>query len=399
MKEVFLADYQRSPFGKYGGWLSHIRPDDLAAAVIQSLLQRNPGLPPEAVDEVIFGCANQSGEDNRNVARFAVLLAGLPVTVPAYTVNRLCASGMQSAINAFSQIQSGLADVVIAGGVESMSRAPYVIPKPEKGFDRSLRMTDTTLGSRFYNPLLEDRYAPISMGATAEHIADRWHIGREAQDAFALETHRRYMEAWEKGIFREELTAIAGLAPHHNGLLRDEAPRADTSAEKLAALKPAFRKEGTVTAGNASGLNDGASALLIASAEAIQRYGLKPVARIISAAAAGVHPDIMGTGPIPAIQKLLRQTGLQIGDIDLFEINEAYAVQVLCCMQELDIDAAKVNVNGGAVAIGHPLGASGNRVTGHLALELKRRGARYGIAAMCVGVGQGTALLLEHIPR
>lgn len=396
MRPVYIADYQRTPIGKYGGKLSGIRPDDLAAYAIEALLERHPGLDPQAIDELIFGCANQSGEDNRNIARFAGLRAGLPVTVPAYTVNRLCASGMQSAINAFTLIGSGLADIVIAGGVESMSRAPYVIPKAVKPFDRSQEMADTTLGARFYNPEIAKTYAPLSMGETAEQIADRWQIGRETQDQYALQSHQRYLEAYRAGKFAAELISVPGLKEPIEGL-PDEPVRPDTSLEKLGALRPAFRPAGTVTAGNASGLNDGASALLIVSEEALIHYGLRPLARIHSASAAGVHPDIMGTGPVPAIRKLLQQTGMQLEDIDLFEINEAYAVQVLYCKQELGLDPAKLNVNGGAIAIGHPLGCSGNRITGHLALELGRRKVRYGIAAMCVGVGQGTAILIENI--
>lgn len=397
MKTVFIADYQRTPVGKYGGLLSGIRPDDLAASALRALLERNPGLQPEQIDEVILGCANQSGEDNRNIARFAALLAGMPVTVPGYTVNRLCASGMQSVINAYTQLSAGLADVVLAGGVESMSRAPYVLSKATKPFDRNLEFSDTTLGARFYNPVLAETYAPIAMGETAENVAACWHISREAQDTFALSSHVKYMEAHRERKFDAELIDLPGLQYKAAASPKDENVRADTSIEKLAALQPAFRAGGTVTAGNASGLNDGASALLIASEQAVQDYDLTPIARIISASSAGVHPDIMGTGPVPAIEKLLRQTGLTIGDIDLFEINEAYAVQVLYTQHTLGIDPDKINVNGGALAIGHPLGNSGSRITGHLALELQRRKARYGIASMCVGAGQGTALLIENL--
>ncbi|WP_118975600.1 thiolase family protein [Taibaiella koreensis] len=395
MKAAYITDYQRSPVGKYGGKLSAIRPDDLAAYTIQALLTRNPGLDPAAIDEVILGCANQSGEDNRNVARFAALRAGLPVTVPAYTVNRLCASGMQSAVNAFMQIGAGLADVVVAGGVESMSRAPFVISKAGKPFDRGQEMADTTLGARFYNPEIAKTYTPLSMGETAEQVADRWQIEREAQDRYALQSHQRYLAAHREGKFAAELMTVPGI-PELPGAPDDEAVRTDTSLEKLAALRTAFRPKGTVTAGNAGGINDGASAMLIASEDAVARYALRPLVRIVSASAAGVHPDIMGTGPIPAIRKLLAQTGLTVDDIDLFEINEAFAAQVLCCAQELGIAMEKLNVNGGAIAIGHPLGCSGNRITGHLALELQRRKARYGIAAMCVGVGQGAAVLIEN---
>ncbi|WP_118952129.1 thiolase family protein [Taibaiella helva] len=396
MKAAYITGYQRSPVGKYGGKLSGIRPDDLAAYTLEALLQRHPGIEPAAIDEIIFGCANQAGEDNRNIARFAALRAGLPVSVPAYTVNRLCASGMQSVINAFTQIGTGLADLVIAGGVESMSRAPLVVSKATKPFDRNQQMAETTLGARFYNPELVKTYSPFSMGETAERVAERWAIGREAQDRYALQSHQRYLTAWQEGKFADELIAVPGVE-ETAGIPGDEAVRPDTSMEKLSALRTAFRADGTVTAGNAGGINDGASAMMVASEEVLGRFSLRPLARIVSAAAAGVHPDIMGTGPIPAVRKLLQQTSLTIGDIDLFEINEAFAAQVLCCMQELDIPEAKLNVNGGAIAIGHPLGCSGNRITGHLALELQRRKARYGIAAMCIGVGQGTAILIENI--
>ncbi len=363
---------------------------------LRALLHNNPDLPAAAVDEVILGCANQSGEDNRNIARFAALLADMPVTVPGYTVNRLCASGMQALMNAHVQIAGGNAEVILAGGVESMSRAPYVLSKAGKPFDRNLEFSDTTLGARFYNPALSNRYAPIPMGETAENIAERWHINREEQDAFALSSHLKYMEAWRQGRFEAELISLPGLV--NNGTrLKDENARADTSLEKLAALKTAFRAGGTVTAGNASGLNDGASALLIASEAALEKYRLAPIARIIASATVGVHPDIMGTGPVPAIEKLLQRTGLGLEDIDLFEINEAYAVQVLYAIRMLGIDPQLLNVNGGAIAIGHPLGNSGSRITGHLALELQRRKGRYGIASMCVGVGQGTALLIENL--
>lgn len=397
MKEVFIVDFQRTPLGKYGGLLSGIRPDDLAATTITSLLQRNSQVPTAAIDEVIFGCANQSGEDNRNIARFAALLGGLPITVPAYTVNRLCASGMQSIMNGFAQIKTGAAELVIAGGVESMSRAPYVIPKAQKPFDRNLEMADTTLGSRFMNPKFVELYENYSMGETGENVAERWQVSRERQDAFALQSHRKYMAAWRDGKFQEELIAAPEFLKKEQVLPIDEGARPDTSLEKLATLKPVFRAGGSLTAGNSSGINDGASAVLIASSDAVTRYGLMPIAKIIASSSAGVHPDIMGTGPIPAVEKLLAQTGFSISDIDLFEINEAYAVQVLVCADELGIDPEKLNVNGGAIAIGHPLGMSGNRITGHLALELRRRKGRYGIAAMCVGVGQGTAILIENI--
>lgn len=397
MKEVFIVDFQRTPVGKYGGLLSGIRPDDLAAATIAALMERNAQLPAADVDEVIFGCANQSGEDNRNIARFASLLGGLPITVPAYTVNRLCASGMQSVMNGYAQIMTGSAEVVIAGGVESMSRAPYVIPKAQKPFDRGLEMADTTLGSRFMNPKFNEQYEPYSMGETGENVAERWQVSRERQDEFALRSHQKYMAAWQAGSFNDELIAAPEFLKKDSARPIDEGARADTSLEKLATLKTVFRKGGSLTAGNSSGINDGASAILLASGEAVQRYGLKPIAAVVASSSAGVHPDIMGTGPIPAVQKLLKETGLTVADIDLFEINEAYAVQVLVCADELGIDPEKLNVDGGAIAVGHPLGMSGNRITGHLALALRNRNKRYGIAAMCVGVGQGTAILIENI--
>lgn len=394
MKNVYILDYQRTPFGKYGGALSTFRPDDLAALTIRSLIERNPSVAPSLIEDVILGCANQAGEDNRNIARFAALLAGLPVEVPGVTVNRLCASGMQSITDGFARIASGMADVIIAGGVESMSRAPFVFPKSQKPFDRNVEVYDTTLGWRFVNPAFIEMYEPYSMGETAENIAERWLVTRAEQDAFSLHSHERYIHAAAKGIFEEEIMTLP-IKANANGLA-DEPVRQDTSLEKLASLKPAFRSNGTVTAGNASGLNDGAAAMLIVSEDALKKYNLKPLARIVAATAAGVHPDIMGTGPIPATEKLLVRTGLTLNDISLFEINEAYAVQVIHCINELKLNPEQVNVNGGAVAIGHPLGASGTRITGHLALELNRRNQRYGIATMCVGVGQGTAILIEN---
>ena len=395
MNSVYIVDYQRTPIGKLGGKLSTNRPDDLAAETIKHILQRNPNLPPAHIDEVILGCANQAGEDNRNVARFATLLAGLPVNVPANTVNRLCASGMQAIINGFAMLRAGMANVVVAGGVESMSRAPYVMGKAQKNGDRTQRLYDTTLGWRFINPKFLENYQPLEMGETAEEIAQRWGISRQRQDEFALSSHQKYVAAYQQGVYNEELLQPEGWAEGEP--LIDEGVRFDTSLEKLAKLKTVFKTNGTVTAGNASGLNDGASAMLLATEEAVNKYNLQPLAKVVAASAAGVHPDIMGTGPIQATQKLLQQTGLAINDIDLFEINEAYASQVLCCIDELQIPKEKLNVNGGALAIGHPLGCSGNRITGHLALELKRRKARYGIATMCVGLGQGTAILIENI--
>jgi len=392
--QTYIIEYKRTPIGKYGGMLSAIRPDDLAAKSIKSVLEHQPTLDVTLVDDVIFGCANQAGEDNRNVARFASLLAGLPIEVPGVTTNRLCASGMQAIIDSYARISSGLADVLIAGGVESMSRAPYVMPKPSKAFDRNLELSDTSLGWRFINPAFTKIYQPFSMGETAENIANRWNISRESQDEFSLNSHQKYITSHAKGIFNEELINIF---EEHNTILRDENPRNDTSLQKLAQLKPAFVSNGSITAGNSSGLNDGAAAMLLASDKFTQQHNLNPMAKIVSATIVGVHPDIMGTGPIPAVQKLLKQVNLSISDIDLFEINEAYAVQVLHCISELNINPSKVNINGGAIAIGHPLGCSGTRIIGHLALQLKRLNKRYGIATMCVGIGQGTAVLIENI--
>lgn len=395
MNNTYIIDYKRTPIGKLGGKLSGIRPDDMASETIKHLLSNSKIEFTKAFDEVILGCANQAGEDNRNVSRFATLLAGLPVEIPAYTVNRLCASGMQSIIDAYALISSGMANVIIAGGVESMSRAPYVMGKAIKGLDRTQTLYDTTLGWRFINSKFTEMYHPYLMGETAENIAQHWNISREEQDEFALNSHKKYISAYQQGVFEEELIRLSEYDT--NSPLIDEGSRFDTSLEKLASLKPAFKQGGTITAGNASGLNDGASALLIASESAVREYDLAPIAKIVSASSAGVHPDIMGTGPISATKKLLKQTGLTIDDIDLFEINEAYAAQVICCMDELGIDPEKLNVNGGALAIGHPLGCSGNRITGHLSLELKRQNKKYGIATMCVGLGQGTAVLIENI--
>ena len=393
--EAYIADYRRTPVGKLGGKLSGYRPDDLAATVIKDLMERNTGIDFTKTDDVIFGCANQAGEDNRNIARFAALLAGLPVEVPGVTVNRLCASGMQSVIDATARIQSGMADLVIAGGVESMSRAPYVMLKPSKAFDRNMELVDTTLGWRFVNPKFLEAYEPYSMGETAENIAERWSVSRELQDAFAWSSHMKYLDAHYDGKFAGEIITFPESPADFSPL--DEGVRPDTTKEKLASLATVFRKNGTVTAGNASGLNDGAAAMIVVSETALKQYDLEPLAKIVTASVAGVHPDIMGTGPVPAIRKLLEKTGLPIAEIALFELNEAYAAQVLYCIDELGLDPETVNVNGGALAIGHPLGVSGTRITGHLALELKRRNLRYGIASMCVGVGQGTAILIENL--
>lgn len=389
---AWITDFQRTAVGKLGGKLSGARPDDMAASTIRSLIERNSREEPLQLEDVVLGCANQAGEDNRNIARFAALLAGLPVEVPGTTVNRLCASGMQSVIDAAARIRSGMNELLIAGGVESMSRAPYVMRKPSIPFDRNPELVDTTLGWRFVNPAFLEMYHPFSMGETAENIADRWGINREDQDDFAFRSHFRYAQALERSVFEDELIPD----PLDADAVRDEQVRIRPSREKMAALLPVFRENGSVTAANASGLNDGAAALLIAGDDAAERFGLNRLAKITDAAVVGVHPDIMGTGPVPAIQALLKRNKLSVSDVGLFEINEAYAVQVIYAIRELGLNEERLNVNGGALAIGHPLGMSGARITGHLALEMNRRGVRYGVASMCVGVGQGVAILLEN---
>jgi 3-oxoadipyl-CoA thiolase len=397
MRDVYVIDTVRTPIGKYGGALSGVRPDDLLAHILRELLNRNAGLDPSAIEDVIAGDANQAGEDNRNVARMAALLAGLPVTIPGNTVNRLCASGLQAIMDASRQIMCGDAEVIIACGVESMSRAPFVMPKSASPFQRSVEIYDTTLGWRFVNNKLKDLHYPYSMGETGENVARQWKISRESQDAFALSSQEKYFAALEGGRWSEELAAVP--VPGEKGAVQlfstDEHPR-KTSLEKLANLKPAFVKDGTVTAGNAAGLNDGAAAMLLASEEAVKKFGLKPMAKVISMAVAGVDPAIMGMGPVPATQKALRRASLSIANIDLVELNEAFASQVLACIHDLQLDPARVNVNGGSIALGHPLGASGVRLSTTLVHEMKRRGSKYGLATMCVGVGQGAAVIYER---
>lgn len=367
--------------------------------MIRAVVERS-GIDPALVEDVILGCANQAGEDNRNVARMAALLAGLPVEVAGLTVNRLCGSGLQAINSAAHAIQVGDGEVFIAGGVESMTRAPYVMAKPETGYERGDRqLFDTTLGWRFVNPRLAERYYPYSMGETAENVAERWGVPRERQDAFALESHRRAVAAWEEGRFADQIVPVA--VPQKRGdpivVDRDEHPRPDTSLEALARLRPAFREGGTVTAGNSSGINDGAAALLLVEADRARQLGLRPMARIVATAVAGVDPAIMGIGPIPAVRKALARAGLSVEEIDLVELNEAFASQSLVCIDELGLDPAKVNVNGGAIALGHPLGMSGARLMTMLVHELVRRGGRYGVATMCIGVGQGIATVVERI--
>ena len=400
MPHAYIVDAVRTPIGKFGGALRSVRPDDLAAHVLRELLRRNPTLDKNAVEDVIMGAANQAGEDNRNVARMAGLLAGLPITVPGTTVNRLCASGLQSIVDASRAIRCGEGEVYLAGGAESMTRAPFVLAKSETAFARDFTAHDTTLGWRFVNPRLSKLHHPYSMGQTAENVARQFSITREEQDAFAFESQRKYHRALEKGRFRKEIVPVFIPSPKGDTALfdADEQPRFST-LEKLATLKPAFQPgDGTVTAGNSAGINDGAAAVLLVSEDALGRYGLKPLARVVATAAAGVDPAVMGLGPIPAIRKVLARAGLTLADIDLIELNEAFASQSIACIRELGLDLEKVNVNGGSIAIGHPLGCSGARITATLVHEMQRReGVRYGLAAMCVGVGQGMAVVYEKM--
>jgi 3-oxoadipyl-CoA thiolase len=380
----------RSPVGRYGGALAGIRPDDLAAEVVRAAVDR-AGVPPRDIEDVWLGCANQAGEDNRNVARMAALLAGLPESVAGVTVNRLCASGLAAVVGACHAVVAGDGDLFVAGGVESMSRAPLVTAKPDKGFPRGDRvMYDTTLGWRFPNERMKAMFPLEQMGETGENVAERWKVSREDQDAFALRSQQRWASAAEAGRFDDELVPVGELT-------RDEHPRSDTSREKLATLKPAFRKDGTVTAGNSSGLNDGAAALVIASEEKARELGIEPLGAYVGSAVAGVDPRVMGVGPIPAVRKLLDRTGVAVEDVDLVELNEAFASQSLAVVRELGLDEEKVNVNGGAIALGHPLGMSGARLVVSLLHELRRRNGRYGMATLCVGVGQGQAALFERV--
>jgi 3-oxoadipyl-CoA thiolase len=398
MTDAVILDALRTPIGRYGGVLAGVRPDDLAAHVVRAAVERN-GLAPDSIDEIYMGCANQAGEDNRNVARMAGLLAGLPVEVPGVTVNRLCASGLDAAIQAGRQVKVGEADLVLAGGVESMTRAPLVMLKPERGYPRgNVELADTTLGWRLINPRMLELHSTESMGETGENVAERYGVSREDQDAFALESHRRAIAAAEAGRLDDEIVTIDVPQPKGEPVTvhADEGPRPDTTLERLAQLKPVFRKGGTVTAGNSSSLNDGAACLVLASEERAGELGREPLARIVATGSAGVDPGYMGIGPVPATRKALERAGLTIDDIDLVELNEAFASQVLASMRELGIDHDKLNVNGGAIAIGHPLGCSGARLLGTLAHELRRRGGRYGLATLCIGVGQGLAAIIEN---
>jgi 3-oxoadipyl-CoA thiolase len=380
----------RTPIGRYGGALSGVRPDDLAALVIRAAVER-AGVAAEEIEDVYVGCANQAGEDNRNVARMAALLAGLPETVAGVTVNRLCASGLSAVVAACHAVAAGDGDLFVAGGVESMSRAPLVLGKPAEAFPRGNQTVwDTTLGWRFPNPRLEAMFPLEAMGETGENVAERWSVSRDDQDAFAAESQRRWAEAAEAGRFEDELVPVGDA-------VRDEHPRPGTTIEKLATLKPAFRRDGTVTAGNSSGLNDGAAALVIASEERARKLGADPLGAFVAGAVAGVDPRVMGIGPVPAVRKLLARAGVGAAELDLVELNEAFASQSLAVIRELGLDHARVNVNGGAIALGHPLGMSGARLVVTLLHELRRRGGRYGLATLCIGVGQGQAALFERV--
>jgi 3-oxoadipyl-CoA thiolase len=399
MKKAYVIDILRTPIGKYAGALSSIRPDDLASIVIKGLIERNSGFDFSKIEDVILGAANQAGEDNRNVARMAGLMAGLPVETGGVTVNRLCASGLQAIMDASRALMLGEGDAYIAGGVESMSRAPFVTGKSETAFGRKIETYDTSIGWRFVNPVLTEMYHPYSMGETAENVAKKWNISREAQDEFAYNSQLKYSRAYKEKRFNEELIPVP--VPRRKGdpiiVNTDEHPRL-SSLEKLAELKPAFVKEGTVTAASSSGINDGAAACLIVNEDMVKNFNLKPMARIVSMAIAGVHPDCMGVGPVPATKKALNRAGLSVEDLDLIELNEAFAVQSIACIRDLGLDEEKVNVNGGAIALGHPLGCSGTRISATLLHEMqKRENVRFGLATMCIGVGQGAAVIYEKV--
>jgi len=399
---AYIIDATRTPIGKYGGSLKDVRPDDMAAGVIKEIVKRNldeKSIGRELVEDVILGCANQSGEDNRNVARMSLLLAGIPVSTAGCTVNRLCGSGMQAVIDAARAISNGEGGLFIAGGVESMTRSPFVMPKAGEAFSRTNVVYDTTIGWRFTNPKLAKMHYPFSMGETAENVAKRFKIPRERQDMFAFSSQMKAKEAILAGRFKDEITPVEIINRRETVIFDvDEFPRLDTTVEKLAKLKPAFTQEdGTVTAGNSSGINDGACAILLSSKEMCDEYGFIPRARIISSAVAGVEPDCMGLGPIPATKKALERAGMKLGDIDLIELNEAFASQSIACIDELGMDINKVNVNGGAIALGHPLGMSGARIITTLIYEMEKRNLAFGLAAMCIGVGQGIAVVIERV--
>jgi len=397
MKAAYIIDAVRTPIGKYGGKLSSIRPDDLLAYVIGALLRRNDGIDVSAIEDVIIGDANQAGEDNRNVARMAALIAGLPVSIPGNTVNRLCGSGLQSIMDAARAIMCNEGMLYIAGGVESMTRAPFVMAKSDGAWNRKPEIFDSTIGWRFTNKVLAEMYYPYSMGETAENVAKQWNISREEQDRFAFESQQKYFKALAEGKWDDEIVAVEMI---HDRMIswfqKDEPPR-ETSLERLAALKPAFVKDGTVTAGNSSGINDGAAVVLLASEEAVKLFNLQPMARVVSMAVAGVDPAIMGMGPVPATLKALKRADLKAENLDLVELNEAFASQSVACIKELELDSSKVNVNGGSIAIGHPLGCSGARISATLLHEMSRRDVKYGLATMCVGVGQGVAMIYEKV--
>lgn len=399
MKAVYVIDALRTPIGKYAGTLSSIRPDDLAAHVIKAIMQRNPSIDANAIEDVILGAANQAGEDNRNVARMAALLAGLPVSVGGNTVNRLCASGLQAIVDASRSIMAGDGDIYIAGGVESMTRAPFVMAKSDSAFGRTPEIYDTTIGWRFTNKALSKLYHPYVMGETAENVAEQWKITRQEQDEFAVHSQQKYATAHASNRFADEMVAVP--IPQKKGdaimFAKDEHPRL-SSLEDLGKLKPAFKKEGgTVTAGNSSGVNDGAAALVLAGEDAVKKYNLTPMARVVSRGVAGVEPAIMGIGPVLATQKALARAGLNINDIGLAELNEAFASQSIACIRDLNINPDIVNVNGGAIALGHPLGCSGARISATLLHEMKKRNIKYGVATMCIGVGQGVAVVYENL--
>ncbi|MGI8950481.1 MAG: thiolase family protein [Chitinophagaceae bacterium] len=397
MKTAYIIDAVRTPVGKYGGKLSNIRPDDLLTHVIRALLERNNSIDVNKIEDVIAGDANQAGEDNRNVARMAALLCGLPANVAGATVNRLCASGLQAVMDASRAIMCGEGMFYISCGVENMTRAPFVMAKTNEAWSRKTEIFDTTIGWRFINKKLAEMYEPFSMGETAENVAKQWNISREAQDEFALDSQQKYFKALNEGKWEDEIVAVE---LEENRMItwfsQDEHPR-QTSLEKLASLKPAFVKDGTVTAGNSSGINDGAAAMLLASEEAVKQFNLEPIARVVSMGVAGVDPSIMGMGPVPATQKALQRAGLAIADVDLIELNEAFASQSLACIKDLELDINKVNVNGGSIAIGHPLGCSGVRISTTLLHEMRKRKSRFGLATMCVGVGQGAAVIYEGL--